>query len=238
MKFQSKCRPGGNWLTRHARQNLIAYLALFVALSGTSYAASTKLLPKNSVGTNQVINGSLQKLDLSKGTVAALRGAKGVRGTVGPAGPAGPAGPQGPPGPKGDQGARGAEGPRGPSDAFSAFVEAGTVPPPGGPVADLDFGPRAFGPGLAFANGIFHNNADTAAHMKCGLRSAFSDIDTADMWLAPNGAPQSTVTFALAGPVFFPTSDMHFGCTWIGTGELNVTFEDADVVAVEVESLD
>jgi len=57
----------------HLRRHAISYVALFAALSGTSYAAATKLLPKNSVGSRQVINGSLQKVDLSKKAVAALK---------------------------------------------------------------------------------------------------------------------------------------------------------------------
>jgi hypothetical protein len=40
-------------------------LALFFALGGTSFAAANALLPRNSVGTSQVINGSLQTSDLS-----------------------------------------------------------------------------------------------------------------------------------------------------------------------------
>ncbi|MBV9337234.1 MAG: hypothetical protein JO243_15235, partial [Solirubrobacterales bacterium] len=52
-----------NRLIRHVRSNAIAYLALFVALGGTSYAAIN--LPANSVGTRQLKNGSvtLRKLD-------------------------------------------------------------------------------------------------------------------------------------------------------------------------------
>src|SRR4051794_21509910 len=74
---------------------VISVMALFVVLGGTSYAAATKLLPKNSVGSAQVVNGSLQKSDLSAKAVRALRGAKGSRGVQGPAGPAGSAGAQG-----------------------------------------------------------------------------------------------------------------------------------------------
>ena len=40
-------------------------LALFVALPSGSYAAATALAPRNSVGSAQVINGSLKKADLS-----------------------------------------------------------------------------------------------------------------------------------------------------------------------------
>ena len=76
-------------LTGHLRRNLVAYLALFVALSSTSFAATTKLLPRNSVGTRQVINGSLQRVDLSTRAVKALRGRRGPVGPVGRQGPAG-----------------------------------------------------------------------------------------------------------------------------------------------------
>ena len=221
-------------IVQHLRRNVVSYLALFMALGGTAVAASTTLVPKNSVGTNQVINGSLQKLDLSKKTIGALRGAKGARGAVGPTGPAGL---QGLSGPKGDQGAPGEQGPPGPSDAFSTFVDAGVVPPPGGPVAGLDFNGTEPGPWLVYANAIFHNNAATAAHMECILREDFDEIDTAEMWLAPSGEPHSTVTFELAGPSFTPTDAFRFGCTWIGTGELAVSFNDADILALEVETL-
>ena len=94
-------------LIRHLQRNLVAYLALFVALSGASYAASSELLPRNSVGTSQVINGSLQKVDLSKATVSALRGHKGARGIPGQTGAPGP---KGATGLAGQQGAKGDAG--------------------------------------------------------------------------------------------------------------------------------
>jgi hypothetical protein len=46
-----------NILFTHARQHVVAYLALFIALSGTAYAASS--LPRNSVGTNQLRDGAV-----------------------------------------------------------------------------------------------------------------------------------------------------------------------------------
>lgn len=84
--------------------NVIATLALFIALGGSSYAALT--LPRNSVGSSQIRsnavgsselrsrsvsgseirNGSIRSTDIYSGTRRALRGA------AGPAGPAGPAG--------------------------------------------------------------------------------------------------------------------------------------------------
>jgi hypothetical protein len=100
-------------IPRLARRHVFALLALFVALGGSSYAAhaaATKLLPKNSVGSAQVINGSLQKVDLSKRAFAALKDTRGAQGLPGPQGLQGAAGPAGLPGPQGLQGDTGAAG--------------------------------------------------------------------------------------------------------------------------------
>jgi hypothetical protein len=70
---------------------VLAAVALFVALGGTSYAVIR--LPRNSVTTYQVKDFSLLARDFKRGQLP--------RGPVGPAGPAGPAGPQGPAGPAG-----------------------------------------------------------------------------------------------------------------------------------------
>ena len=77
----------------HLRRNAVAYLALFVALGGTSYAAVA--LPKNSVGaaqikpnavsTKKVKNGSLRASDFKSGDLPA--GPQGATGPVGPVGP-------------------------------------------------------------------------------------------------------------------------------------------------------
>ena len=91
----------------HMRGHVVAYLALFFALGGTSIAA-VNALPKNSVGSAQIKNGAIQKVDLAKRTVSALRGLRGTAGAQGPAGPQGPTGAtgtQGIQGPKGDKGA-------------------------------------------------------------------------------------------------------------------------------------
>jgi hypothetical protein len=66
-------------LVHHLRRNTIAYLALFAALSGGAYAATT--LPPNSVGTVQVKNHSLLTVDFKPGQIPA-----GKRGPKGPPG--------------------------------------------------------------------------------------------------------------------------------------------------------
>lgn len=55
-----------NRAVQHIRSNVVAYVALFVALGGTSYAALK--LPANSVGTRQIKNHAITpiKLDPSK----------------------------------------------------------------------------------------------------------------------------------------------------------------------------
>jgi hypothetical protein len=53
----------------HVRTNAVAYLALFVALGGTSYAALS--VPANSVGTKQLRNGAVTSRKLAKHAVSA-----------------------------------------------------------------------------------------------------------------------------------------------------------------------
>jgi hypothetical protein len=56
-------------LLKHLKSNFVAYAALFVALAGTSYAATN--LPAGSVGTRQLRNGSVTAAKLAKGAVNA-----------------------------------------------------------------------------------------------------------------------------------------------------------------------
>ena len=58
-------------------------------------AAGRFVLAKNSVGSKQVINGSLTRADLSKKTIAALHGVPGPRGAQGIQGAQGAQGTQG-----------------------------------------------------------------------------------------------------------------------------------------------
>jgi hypothetical protein len=102
----------------HVRANVIGYLALFVALGGTSYAAvrlkpgsvtSSALatravthakLDRNSVTSLNVKAGTLAGSDFKSGTLVkgAIKGPKGDKGDTGARGGAGATGPQGLPG--------------------------------------------------------------------------------------------------------------------------------------------
>jgi hypothetical protein len=83
---------------------VLAFVALLVALAGTSYAAiqlpansvGTKQLKKNAVTGKKVKNRSLKAVDFATGQLP--------QGPKGDAGPQGAQGAQGPPGPKGDKG--------------------------------------------------------------------------------------------------------------------------------------
>ncbi len=88
---------------------LVAGLALALALGGTGYAALR--LPANSVGTKQVINGSLLKRDFKAGQLPrGPRGPRGLQGAAGATGATGAAGATGAQGPAGLQGGKGDKG--------------------------------------------------------------------------------------------------------------------------------
>jgi hypothetical protein len=56
-------------ILNHARANLVAYIALFVALGGTSYAALS--LPPGSVGARQLTNHAITAVKFNPSSVAA-----------------------------------------------------------------------------------------------------------------------------------------------------------------------
>jgi Collagen triple helix repeat (20 copies) len=103
-------------LVSYVRRHHLGLLALFVALSGTAYAAS---LPRNSVGTAQLKRNAVTSAKVKPRSLLGsdFRQGQLPAGPQGPQGPAGARGPEGPPGTRGAEGAtgaRGAEGPVGP----------------------------------------------------------------------------------------------------------------------------
>jgi hypothetical protein len=110
----------------HLKDNAVAYVALFAALGGTSYAAvrltpgsvtsralargavtHSKLGAKSVTGRN-IANGTITRADLAASTLSsAANGANGASGSTGAAGGGGATGPAGPTGPAGAAGANG-----------------------------------------------------------------------------------------------------------------------------------
>jgi len=78
----------------HLRANVIEYLALVLALCGTSYAFAA--LPANVVGTPQLRDEAVTLAKFSPAAVQILQSAQGAVGPSGPAGPQGLAGPSRP----------------------------------------------------------------------------------------------------------------------------------------------
>jgi hypothetical protein len=54
----------------HIRSNVVGYLALFIALSGTAYAVDGPLPGQNQVGSEDIINGEVKNADLGADAVA------------------------------------------------------------------------------------------------------------------------------------------------------------------------
>jgi hypothetical protein len=136
-------------MLRHLRHHAVAYVALFVALGGTTYAAT---LPRDSVGTQQLKKGAVTASDVRRGAITStavrdrsLRAsdfARGVLPAAGATGPQGPVGPQGVPGSAGATGATGAAGPRGlPGDTGPAGILEGRRVTPGGAAIEPESNP-------------------------------------------------------------------------------------------------
>ena len=99
-------------LLRHVRANLVAYLAIFASLGGTSYAAIA--IPKNSVGNKQLKKDAVDTTKVKNGSVMVLDFGAGQAPTA----PKGSQGDAGDPGLNGAGGGQGQKGDKGlPGDA-------------------------------------------------------------------------------------------------------------------------
>lgn len=144
-------------MRRPTYADVVATLALFIALGGASYAAIQ--LPKNSVGTRQLKKNAVTAKKIRKKAVTAkklmhnavnsskvrdgsllardFKSGQLPRGATGPQGPAGAdgvAGPKGPAGEKGPEGPAGEQGPPGPSSTAASMGRASL---PGGGVLPI-----------------------------------------------------------------------------------------------------
>jgi hypothetical protein len=184
---------------KHLQHHFVAYLALFVALGGTSFAAANELVPRNSVGTRQVIDRSLLRKDFKAGQLPrGARGPAGVRGAPGPAGPAGAAGPAGPAGPAG---AAGAQGPPGPvSLTYASSAE--TPLPAGAQVTAAAVCPAGM---VVTGGGGFTESTDPAVSINTSDWGATGSVP--DVWIvAMNNQSATATTFFVDAICTTPTS--------------------------------
>jgi hypothetical protein len=99
------------WIRRRLTYaNVIATLALFLALNVGAYAALK--IPPNSIGSAQLKNKAVTPKKVSPSAIKLFRGKKGEKGSTGA---------------KGLPGAAGAEGPAGTAVAFAAIGAGGTT---------------------------------------------------------------------------------------------------------------
>jgi hypothetical protein len=180
-------------LIAHVRHQVVAYLALFVALCGTSYAAAQ--LPRNSVGGAQLRHGSVTAAKVAAGSLLARDFKPGQLGTTsGPAGPAGPKGDLGPQGSPGQDGSPGAPGQSGATTVVTRTDDKGTIATGNKAFSDAACRPgeRATGGGGTFfgpgANVGDHLVSSLPVHIIRGAggtpvgSSALTDGQTPDGW--------------------------------------------------------
>jgi hypothetical protein len=189
--------------------NVIASLALFVALGGVSWAAVSlpadsvgkRQLKRNAVTSEKVANGSLKAADFAGRLPAGERGPAGPTGPTGSAGPAGDRGETGPAGPKGEKGDRGESGPAGPSPCDGLLC----------PGTDLAAGQRVSLTidGFEMATvGAYRTSCETAGTCTVRVGGADSTSLDLDVWFAAAMAGNTTAarrSFTLT--VFNSTGD-------------------------------
>jgi hypothetical protein len=143
-------------MMRHlSYSNVLATVALFIAIGGTSYAALR--IPRNSVGHAQLRNNAVTSLKVRNGTLRA-RDFKAGDLPRGATGPKGSTGAKGSTGSRGSAGEAGATGPAGPT--ATAVAATNPVNPPDGPDATLTstgITTKSSGPLLITALGSVHS---------------------------------------------------------------------------------
>lgn len=144
--------------------NVIASVALFLALGGAAVAATQ--LPRNSVGTQQLKSGAVTIGKIARKARKQLhgrRGLQGLQGKTGKTGKTGARGPRGATGAKGSTGARGPRGQDGTGPAFEVFGENKALP---GQVVAQTLAPGAY---VLSADVSLTNSSGGDAEVSCSL---------------------------------------------------------------------
>src|SRR4051794_8648289 len=190
---------------------VLSVIALFVALGGTTYAATS--LPKNSVGTAQLRTGAVTKKKINKKTITALKGNHG------------PQGPKGDTGAQGIQGVKGDTGARGPSDAYTETTPFSGFQVPPGPYVIIARVAGSGGPGLGSQSCHIQAPADTIdTYLDHNTVSSSTSSGTTDV-----------VNPLQAEATFTSTTTLQLGCATSSAG--GTVSVDPQFTAIQVGAI-
>jgi hypothetical protein len=143
--------------------NVVATLALFIALGGTSYAVTQ--LPRNSVGNRQLKANAVSSAKIRPGAVGRTDLAASARNAI-----------RGPRGPVGPSGADGAAGPAGPSETIQVRP-ADPVAIPAAAGAPATLASVTLSPGSWLLDGrATITNDGTSVYFDCTLQTAAGTV--------------------------------------------------------------
>jgi hypothetical protein len=206
--------------------NLVATLALFIALGGGAYAATE--LPAHSVGTRELKNGAVTPTKLSRTAKALLK--RGLRGATGARGAPGATGPTGAVGAAGATGATGAAGATGPSDVYAT----GTAYLASLPASQTSLGSMTVPAGSYLIQAKVTLQASTASNSECTIGGPFGSSVIWDQGDVKHNAPSDDVISLLGVATFAAPQAVELDCRAI-TG--TVIADDARVTATNVGAL-
>jgi hypothetical protein len=213
-------------IVRYLRRHHLGLLALFVALGGTSYAATR--LPANSVGASQLKANSVTSSKVRNGTLTA-------RDFAAASLPVGPAGPRGDTGPKGDT------GPAGLSHAYTSSGPDGSfISNIGLDLATIHLSAGSY---MLYADAVLQNITAARVAMSCGLGDpglgvGSRAVDLLQVDLQPGASPDvARVPISLIGVINLAQSDtVGLECDSSGAPG-SVNYFGADIGAIQVAAV-
>jgi hypothetical protein len=224
-----KARVLGRRMSRPSPPTIIALLALFISLGGTTYAAVN--LPANSVGTRQLKNGAVSGEKLRNDAVSSSKVKNGslLAKDFKPG--------QLPAGPRGPRGLPGATGQRGPSDAFNTCSPDLSVPAlPNSSTQHLGSLGLPQGLFVIFGRVNISNGGSAAQTLDCVLfgpqvsLDLFQPVDTATVKLAA-GETRTITLLGIAERGGYPLP-AHLECYGPTTGPLEFTHIQLSAIQV------